>query len=325
MHRRRQRQSRTLLFDIRRLALGPVAVRGRGRAHGQCCPGSSAPAASSRETDPACSGRAIPIAGIAGDQQAATFGQACLRARAAKNTYGTGAFLLRNAGTEPVPPSGGSADHRAVAAGRRRAGGVRARGFRVHRGRRGPVAARRPARHRRRGRRRSASRRASAGTRASTWCRRSPAWVRPWWDPAARGLLIGITRGTGLPHIARATIDSIAYQVRDVLAGMDADTGGAAVGAARGRRRRAQRRPAPVPGRPAGRARGATRGHRDDRGGGGLPGRAGRRLLVGPDEVDATWALDRRFEPTMASASGTDWWAAGDGPWSAASAGRSRR
>ena len=45
----------------------------------------------------------------------------------------------------------------------------------------------------------------------------------PWWDAAARGLLIGITRGTGLPHIARATIDSIAYQVADVLAGMDAD------------------------------------------------------------------------------------------------------
>ena len=59
------------------------------------------------ETDPALFGAAIPIAGIAGDQQAATFGQACHAAGSAKNTYGTGAFMLLNTGDRPVAPRQG--------------------------------------------------------------------------------------------------------------------------------------------------------------------------------------------------------------------------
>jgi glycerol kinase len=121
----------------------------------------------------------------------------------------------------------------------------------------------------------------------------------PWWDPAARGLLIGITRGTGLPHIARATVDCIAYQVRDVLAGMDADTGAPLSvlrvdgGAARNDDLLAFQ--ADLLGVPVERpvvtettAAGAAF----------LAG-IGVGVWSGPDEVAATWRLDRRFEPTM--------------------------
>jgi glycerol kinase len=121
----------------------------------------------------------------------------------------------------------------------------------------------------------------------------------PWWDPTARGLLIGITRGTGLPHIARATIDSIAYQVRDVLAGMDTDTGVPLSvlrvdgGASRNDDLLAFQ--ADLLGVPVERpvvtettAAGAAF----------LAG-IGVGYWSGPEEVAATWRLDRRFEPSM--------------------------
>ena len=80
----------------------------------------------------------------------------------------------------------------------------------------------------------------------------------PHWDPYARGTIVGITRGTTAGHIARAALESIAFQVADLLDAMAADAGIALDGAARRRRRRRQRHADAVPGRPARRAGGAA-------------------------------------------------------------------
>ena len=93
------------------------------------------------ETDPALFGSAIPIAGIAGDQQAALFGQACFEPGSAKNTYGTGCFMLLNTGEAPVPSHKGLADDGRVEAGR--PDDVCARRSGVRRGRRRAMVARR--------------------------------------------------------------------------------------------------------------------------------------------------------------------------------------
>ena len=112
-----------------------------------------------------------------------------------------------------------------------------------------------------------------------------PAFVglgAPHWDTYARGAILGITRGTTAGHIARAAVESMAYQTRDVLEAMQQDAGirlaelkvdGGALG---------QQRPDAVPGRPAGRAGAPAGGRRDDGAGRGLPGRPGGGLLVGP-------------------------------------------
>ena len=144
--------SRTLLFDIRSARLGPRlcdvmdvpqrAAAGRVSSSGVV-----------GETDPAWFGASIPIAGIAGDQQAATFGQACFRPGSAKNTYGTGAFMLQNTGDAPVASTHGLLTTVLWRLGDGWSGRLRARRVRVHRGGGRPVAARRLARHRCRGRR----------------------------------------------------------------------------------------------------------------------------------------------------------------------------
>ena len=147
----------------------------------------------------------------------------------------------------------------------------------------------------------------------------------PWWDPTARGLLIGITRGTGLADIARATIDSIAYQVRDVLDGMAAEvTGPAGVlrvdgGAARNDsllQFQADLLGVPVE-RPVVTETTAA----------GAAFLAG--LAVGTwsglEEIEATWALDRRFEPVMDAATRDRLVAGWRGRSSAACTGRSIR
>ena len=176
------------------------------------------------ETDPAVFGRPIPIAGVAGDQQAATFGQACFEPGSAKNTYGTGAFLLANVGDRPVPSNHGLlstvlwqlGEHGPVAYALE--GSVFIAGAAVQWLRDGLRAV------------------ASAddvealiaGVEDTGGVYLVPAFVglgAPHWDPHARGLLIGLTRGTGLPEIARATIESIAYQVLDVAEAMAADRG----------------------------------------------------------------------------------------------------
>ena len=96
--------SRTLLFDIRCARLGPRAVRDPRRGSGGAARAAPSAACSAR---PASSAARCPVAGIAGDQQAALYGQACHSPGLGKNTYGTGSFVLQNAGPDAPPPADG--------------------------------------------------------------------------------------------------------------------------------------------------------------------------------------------------------------------------
>lgn len=288
--------SRTLLFDIRRLAWDPWLCEVMD------VPTSMLPTVVSSsglvgETDPTLLGAPVPIAGIAGDQQAATFGQACFRPGSAKNTYGTGAFLLRNVGEHPVTTSHGSLSTVLWRLGDGAAsyaleGSVFVAGAAVQWLRDGLRAI-------------------HAASDVEALARDAdrdsgvylvPAFTglgAPWWDPTARGLLIGITRGTGLADIARATIDSIAYQVRDVLTGMDAEGAGPIevlrVDGGASRNDGLLQFQADLLGVPV------ERPLVTETTAAGAAFLAGLAVGVwsGLDEVQATWRLDRRFEPMM--------------------------
>ena len=176
------------------------------------------------ETDPRLFGRSIPIAGAAGDQQAATFGQACFAPGEAKVTLGTGAFLLANTGADAVTSRHGLLATVAWRLGPDAPivyaleGSVFVTGAAVQWLRDGlgiigssvEIEA-------------LASRAPDSGGVVVV-----PAFVglgAPYWDPTARGAILGLTRGTGAAQIARATLESIAFQVRDVVEAMDADLG----------------------------------------------------------------------------------------------------
>ncbi len=165
----------------------------------------------------------IPIAGIAGDQQAATFGQRCTEAGRAKNTYGTGCFMLMHTGTEPVP----SENHLITTVAWQIGdgpleyaleGSVFVAGAVVQWLRDGL------------GIIRSADE-VEALARSvddSGGVYLVPAFTglgAPHWDPYARGTIVGITRGTTAGHLARAALEGIAYQVADVLEAMEKDAG----------------------------------------------------------------------------------------------------
>jgi glycerol kinase len=167
-------------------------------------------------------GAPIAIAGNAGDQQAATFGQACFSAGMAKNTYGTGAFMLMNVGAWPQP----SANRLLATAGWRigtRAttaymleGSVFVAGAVVQWLRDGLGLFERSEHVEALAR--------QAGDNGGVFL--VPAFVglgAPHWDPDARGLLIGITRGTTRAHLARAALESIAFQSTDVMDAMQRD------------------------------------------------------------------------------------------------------
>ena len=216
--------SRTLLFDIHRLAWDDELLRIVG-VPAAMLPSVVPSSGVIGETDAGWFGRPIPIGGIAGDQQAATFGQACFEPGQAKNTYGTGAFLLRNTGGTPVASASGLLTtvawqlSTAQPATYALEGSVFIAGAAVQWLRDGLKAIG------------SAPdiEALAAQVPDSDGVVFVPAFVglgAPHWDPDARGLLIGLTRGTTLAHIARATLDSIALQVRDVLEAMDADADG---------------------------------------------------------------------------------------------------
>lgn len=211
--------SRTMLYDIHKLkwddallsALGiPRAilpeVRGCSEIYGYAD----------------IQGHAVPIAGIAGDQQAALFGQTCFSAGDAKNTYGTGCFLLMNTGDTPCESKNGLVT--TIASGLN---------GKVQYALEGSV---------------------FVGGAVIQWLRDGmrffsdskeaeyhakqvpdnggvylvPAFTglgAPYWDMYARGAIVGITRGTKMEHIVRAAQESIAYQVTDLVRAMEADTG----------------------------------------------------------------------------------------------------
>ena len=165
-------------------------------------------------------GAPVPLCGAAGDQQAALFGQACFEPGDSKCTYGTGAFLLMNTGKQPILSENGLLT--TVAWG---LDGT------VHYALEGSIFVAGAAIQWLRDELRfmdssSDSEYMARKVEDTNGCYLVPAFTglgAPHWDPYARGTLVGLTRGTNKYHIIRATLDSIAYQVRDVLAAMQAD------------------------------------------------------------------------------------------------------
>jgi glycerol kinase len=215
--------SRTMLFDIRSLQWSPDLCDLFG------VPMSSLPVVlpssgrfGSTATTCGCPGD-IPISGVAGDQQAALFGQTCFAPGMAKNTYGTGSFVLLNVGPTCPPPTEGMlttvawklADGSVAYA---LEGAIFVTGAAIQWMRDGL------------GLIQSAS---EIGPLAESVADNGgvylvPAFAglgSPWWDPYARGTVVGITRGTSKAHLARAVVEAMAYQTRDVVEAMAVASG----------------------------------------------------------------------------------------------------
>ena len=173
------------------------------------------------ETDPEFFGGAIQMAGDAGDQQAATFGQACYEVGMAKNTYGTGCFMLMNTGTKGVPSQNGLLTTIGWGLGGQTVYALEGSIFITG-------AAVQWLRDSLRAIQSSGDVEALAGEVPDNGgVYMVPAFVglgAPYWDPYARGTIIGLTRGSTVAHIARATLESMCYQTRDVLEAMTADS-----------------------------------------------------------------------------------------------------
>jgi len=214
--------SRTLLYDIHERRFDPELLGILG-----------VPAAMMPEVKPSASvfgetaaldglPAGIPIAGVAGDQQAALFGQGCFEAGMAKNTYGTGAFLVLNTGTRRVISKRGllttlCCDARGQAAyaleGAIFVAGAAVQWLRDELGlvksaaETGPIAESVP------------------DTGGAYLVPAFTGLGAPYWDAAARGALVGLTRGTSRAQVVRATLESLAYQSRDVTDVMNAESG----------------------------------------------------------------------------------------------------
>ncbi len=164
----------------------------------------------------------IPIAGAAGDQQAALFGQNCYEAGQAKNTYGTGCFLLMNTGETPIFSRHGLVTTIAWGVNGKvnyaLEGSIFVAGACVQ-WLRDEMEFIRDA---------AESEKLALSVEDTNGCYMVPAFTglgAPYWDPYARGTIVGLTRGTNRNHIVRAALDSIAYQVVDVLNAMYEDSG----------------------------------------------------------------------------------------------------
>ena len=174
------------------------------------------------ETEPTIFGGSIKITGVAGDQQAALFGQACFNKGEAKNTYGTGCFLLMNTGEKPVDSQNGlittiawGLDDKVVYA---LEGSVFIAGAAVQ-WLRDEVKLFTSAAE-------SCEMALKAGGNNGVYI--VPAFVglgAPYWEPHSRGAIFGLTRGANNNHIVRATLESIAYQTYDLIKAMEKDSG----------------------------------------------------------------------------------------------------
>lgn len=213
--------SRTLLFNLRTLDWDDELLK-IFRVPRAVLPQVCSSSDQIGETDAAVLGRRIPITGCAGDQQAATFGQACFSPGEVKNTYGTGCFLLMNTGSQPVRSQSGLITTVGWRIGRDVTycleGSVFIAGAVVQwlRDGLGIIAS-------------SAEVEALADSvDDANGVVFVPAFVglgAPYWDSSARGSLFGLTRGTTKAHIARAAVDSMAYQTYDLLDAMQRDSG----------------------------------------------------------------------------------------------------
>lgn len=173
-------------------------------------------------TDSKLFGREVPIAGAGGDQQCALFGQTCFESGEVKNTYGTGGFMLMNTGTAPVNSHNGlvttiawGVDDKVEYA---LEGSIFVAGAAVQwlRDELGLI------------RDAAESEVLAKSVPDANGCYVVPAFVglgAPYWDQYARGAIVGLTRGVNRNHIVRATLESIAYQVNDVLMAMQEDSG----------------------------------------------------------------------------------------------------
>ncbi|KGA99055.1 glycerol kinase [Alkalihalobacillus alcalophilus ATCC 27647 = CGMCC 1.3604] len=167
-------------------------------------------------------GHEVPIAGVAGDQQAALFGQACFEEGMAKNTYGTGCFMLMNTGEKAVPSNHGllttiawGLDGKVEYA---LEGSIFVAGSAIQWLRDG-LRMFKDAKD---------SEAYAQKVESTEGVYVVPAFVglgTPYWDSDARGAVFGITRGTSKEHFVRATLESLAYQTKDVLSAMEADSG----------------------------------------------------------------------------------------------------
>ena len=210
--------SRTLLFDIGRRRWDPELLDLFG-----------VPERSLPEVRPSCGvvgrtrgealgGHEVPVAGLAGDQQAALFGQACLEPGLGKNTYGTGSFVLLNAGTEVPPPAEGLLSTVAWGIGERVDYALEASIFVTGAGVQwlrdglGIIEAA------------SETEGLAASLDGNDGVYFVPALTglgSPWWDPYARGTIVGLTRGSGRAHLARAALEAMAYQTVDAVRAME--------------------------------------------------------------------------------------------------------
>ena len=213
--------SRTLMFDIHRRAWDDGLLQFLD-APRSILPEVKPSSGVFGETEPKLFGRAIPIAGIAGDQQAALFGQACHSAGMMKNTYGTGCFMLMHTGGKPVPSRAGLLTTIAWAIDGK-----------VEYALEGSVFIAGAAVQWLRDEMKIIERAAdieylAAEATDSNGVYFVPAFVglgAPYWDAYARGAILGLTRGASRAHIARATLESMAFQTRDIAEAMQQDSG----------------------------------------------------------------------------------------------------
>lgn len=213
--------SRTMLFDIHRLCWDGEIME-RFKIPACILPEVKPSGCIFGHTDGSVLGGEIPIAGAAGDQQAALFGQCCFEQGEVKNTYGTGCFLLMNTGKEAI--TSGSGLLTTIAAGTSHEveyaleGSVFVAGAGVQWLRDG-------------------MRMIKSAAQSQEYCEAVedtagvyivPAFAgmgAPYWNQYARGTVVGITRGCSKEHFIRATLESIAYQTSDVLQAMEQDSG----------------------------------------------------------------------------------------------------
>jgi glycerol kinase len=282
--------SRTLLFNIHTLDWDPELLELFGVPAGvlpEVVPSSGVLAKAE------LFGARLPIAGVAGDQQAALFGQACLRPGQAKVTYGTGSFVLMNAGDDPGEPRDGLVQTVAWRLGDGPAAyalegsvfvtGAALQWLRDGLGLLGSV---------------DESEELARSVDGNDGVYFVPALTglgSPHWAPESRGLIAGLHRGVRREHLVRAALEAIAYQVRDVLDAMGArlevlraDGGGAANGFLLQLQADVARVPVEVPEERETTALGAA----------ALAG-LGIGLWPDPEELAAAWRLSARYEPTL--------------------------
>ncbi len=227
--------SRTMLFDI-----------ADGAWSGEMCDLFGVPQAALPQVLPSCgrfgttsdacaAGAGIAISGIAGDQQAALFGQACYREGMTKNTYGTGSFVLMNIGQTLPPPTDGLLTTVAWTVPGSVLGGAHAGSTSrvTHYALEGAIFVTGAAVQWLRDGLGIITESAEVGPLAESCADTDGVYVvpaftglgSPFWDPYARGTIVGLTRGSGRAHLARATVESMAYSTRDVVDAMSAASG----------------------------------------------------------------------------------------------------